>query len=139
MVMSQPKFFSKEWCEQALVAEQAAGTDIYNGFKEPESFTHVLALECIDRPELITHIKYVAGRSATWTTDLFPEDEVWVRFRAKVEFWKQAAEGVKPGSDLIMGGRIKLTKGTMTSAVENAGAFNHFVASWGKVPTDWDV
>lgn len=137
--MSELKFFSEEWCEQALIAEREAAVAIYNGFKDATTFTHVLALECIDRPDLITHIQYVQGKSVKWTTNLFPEDEVWARFRAKVEHWRQAAEGVKPGSDLIMAGRIKLAKGTMTSAVENAGAFNNFVASWGKVSTDWNV
>lgn len=133
------KFFSEEWVEEALKAERAAGDNINAGFKDPDNFNHVLALECSDRPELVSHIEYVGGHSASWSTKPFDESRVWTRFVATVETWRAAAEGKSPGSNLIMGGKIKLTKGPMKGAVENANAFNRFVRSWGEVPTDWDV
>lgn len=137
--MADVKFFSEEWCEQALAAEKEASTQIYAGFKDPSTFTHVMSVECTDRPGLITHIEYVQGRAKSWSTKLWPEDDVWARFTADLETWRSAAEGDEQGSSLIMAGKIKLAKGLMKSLVENADAFNNWVLSWGDVPTDWDV
>lgn len=38
-----------------------------------------------------------------------------------------------------MKGQIKFAKGPMSAAIENAGALNNFLLTWGQVPTDWDV
>jgi len=137
--MSDVKFFSEQWCELALAAEKDNTAQIYNGFKDPATFTHVMSVECTDRPGLITQIEYVQGRAASWSTKLWPEDQVWVRFTADVDTWRMAAEGDEQGSTLIMAGKIKIAKGLMKDLVENADAFNNWVLSWGDVSTDWNV
>jgi putative sterol carrier protein len=134
------KFFTEGWVTSALVAEQAAGDDIYKRFKRPAEFTHVLVLEVSDHPELKTHLEYRQGRSVKWTaTELFPEDQVWARFTANLGDWRSAAEGKAKASNLVMAGKIKLTKGTMKDALENAAPFDRLVQSFGEVDTDWDV
>jgi hypothetical protein len=133
------QFFSEAWCDEALKAERAAAPDIYKRFKKPAEFTHVLALEVADRPDLITHVEYVEGRSTVWTTRLFDEDRIWARFTANLEAWRTAAEGGAKASNLVMAGRMKLTKGGMKDALENAAPFDRLVQCFGAVPTAWDV
>ena len=134
------KFFTEEWVAAALVAERAAGDDIYKRFKRPADFTHVIALEVIDHPELKTHLEYREGRSVRWiATDLFPEDQVWGRFAANLVDWRTAAEGKAKASNLVMAGKIKLVKGQMKDALETAQAFDRLVQSFGEVDTDWAV
>lgn len=134
------KFFTPGWCVQARKAEQAAADEIIKRFKNPPTFTHVLALEVADHPELITHLEYREGRSVVWTTDsLFREDDVWARFTAPLDVWRQAAEGKAKASNLVMAGKIKLVKGAMKDALENAAPFDRLVQCFGAVDTDWDV
>jgi hypothetical protein len=38
-----------------------------------------------------------------------------------------------------MAGKVRLTRGTMKNAIENARALNVLVGAWGDLPTDWDV
>lgn len=137
--MADVKFFSEQWCEKALAAEKEANEQIYKGFKDPVSFTHVMSVECSDKPGLLTQIEYVQGRAVSWRATSWPEDQVWVRFVADLATWRSAAEGDEQGSTLIMAGKIKIAKGLMKDLVENADAFNNWVLSWGDVPTDWDV
>ena len=137
--MTNAKFFSEEWCQLALEAEEKSSRQIYSGFKDPATFTHIMSVECKDRSGLLTQIEYVAGKAQSWRPTPWPEDEVWVRFIADVDVWHSAAEGDEQGSDLIMAGKIKIAKGLMKDLIENADAFNNWVLSWGDVPTDWDV
>jgi hypothetical protein len=138
--MNEPKFFSEEWCQFALKAEQAESTRIMKALKKPHTFTHVLAFEVADRPALKCHVKYEAGRTTVWTaTDLFDEAEVWARFRADLEHYQEAASGRTPAANLVMAGKMRLVKGTMKDAVENAQSLTLLVRCWGNVPTDWDV
>ena len=53
--------------------------------------------------------------------------------------WQAAAAGKEEGGKLLMKGQIKFAKGPMSAAIENAGALNNFLLTWGQVPTDWDV
>ena len=138
--MTTPKFFSEEWCRLATEAERAASARIMKALKHPRTFTHVLAFEVADRPGVLSHVKYEEGRLTAWTsTDLFEETEVWARFHANKEHYEQAANGTVPAANLVMGGKMRLLKGTMKDAVENAQAITLFLRSWGNVPTDWDV
>ncbi|WP_201359046.1 SCP2 sterol-binding domain-containing protein [Mycobacterium paraintracellulare] len=133
------KFFSAEWAKDALEVERAASDQIYKRFKNPAGFTHVLALEVADHPGVVTHIQYDQGRSVTWTTDLFDEDQVWARFSANLDAWRAAAEGKAKASNLVMAGRIKLTKGAMKDALENAAPFDRLVQTFGGVETNWEI
>jgi hypothetical protein len=138
--MSDPTFFSEEWCQFALKAEQADSTKIMKALKNPKTFTHVLAFEVADRPGVQTHLKYDAGRATAWTAlDLFDESEVWARFRANLEHFQEAASGKTPAANLVMSGKMRLVKGTMKDAVENAQSLTLLVRSWGTVPTDWGI
>ena len=133
------KFFSEAWVNEAHKVEQQIGDRLLKAFKNPATFDHVLAFEVADHPTLTTHLEYVGGRSVAWTaTDLFPEDQVWARFRANLEHWREAAEGKTPAANLIMAGKMRLTKGTMKAAVENAEPLNILVRSFGEVDTDWE-
>jgi hypothetical protein len=82
----------------------------------------------------------VAGRVVGWpATDLRPDDEVFASFRGKVEDFREAAEGRTPAANLVMGGKVRLVRGTMKDAIENARALNVLIGAWGDLPTDWDV
>ena len=38
-----------------------------------------------------------------------------------------------------MAGKMRIVKGTMKDAIENAKSLTLFMRSWGNVPTDWNV
>jgi putative sterol carrier protein len=133
------KFFSDGWCATALAAESAASTEIMKRLKKPSEFTHVLALEVSDRPGLETQLRYEQGRCVAWGPKLCAEDEVWARFSASLENWHKAGTGQAKASNLVMAGKMKLTKGAMKDAVENAAPFDRLVQCFTVVDTDWDV
>jgi hypothetical protein len=137
-VSEQLKFFSDDWCAAALSCRDGDGERKVT--KNPDSFTHVLAFEVTDRPELVTHMQYVAGHAVKFSaTDLVEEDQVWARFKAKAEHFREAVEGRTPAANLVMRGSMRLVKGSMKDAIANAEALNVIVRNWGKVPTDWDA
>jgi putative sterol carrier protein len=92
----------------------------------------------MDREQAVTQLEYVAGRPQSWTHQKFDEDQVFARFRAAADTWREAAEGKKSGAQLLMAGKIKLVKGPMPTAIENAAAFNGLLETWGQIPTDWE-
>lgn len=135
------KFFSEEWCAAVLashpgeLAEQAR-----KGLKDPANFNHVLAFGIPDRPDLTNHVEIVDGLVVNWTTtELVPEDQIFASFRGTVEHFREAAEGKTPAANLVMGGKLRLIRGTMKDAIENARALNVMIAAWGDIPTDWDI
>jgi len=132
-------FFSSAWCDRALAAENAATADIYKRFRKPAEFTHVLALEVTDRPGVLSHVEYKQGRAVAWTSGGYAEDQVWARFVGDLDAWRSASAGDAKASNLVMAGRLKLTKGAMKDALENAAPFDRLVQCFGAVPTDWDV
>lgn len=134
----QLKFFSDEWCAAALATRDSDAER--KATKDPETFTHVLAFEVTDRPELITHMQYVAGDVVKFSaSDLVEDDQVWARFKAKIEHYREAVEGRTPAANLVMGGKMRLVKGSMKDAIANAEAVNVIARNWGNVPTDWDA
>jgi len=132
-------FFSPAWCDEALVAENAATKEIYKRFRKPAEFTHVLALEVTDRPGVLSHVEYVEGRAVAWLSGPYDEDKVWARFSGNLDAWRTAADGEAKASNLVMAGKLKLTKGAMKDALENAAPFDRLVQCFGAVATDWDV
>lgn len=40
---------------------------------------------------------------------------------------------------MIVGGKVRLIKGTMNDAIEHARALNVPIGAWADLPTDWDV
>ena len=69
------KFFSPQWCAQALSAENAASAEIISGFKEAPPSRTYWPCEVSDRPDVVCHLKYEEGRCVAWATDLYPEDD----------------------------------------------------------------
>jgi len=132
-------FFSPQWCAQALVAEHAASPEITSLFQDASAFTHVLALEVSDRPDLVTHLRYEQGTCVAWTADRYPEDEVWIRFSATLEHWQQAASGSVAASKLVMTGRMKLTRGALKDVIANQAAFDHIVQCFSTIDTTWQI
>ena len=65
------------------------------------------------------------------------EEQVWARFTGNLEEWRAGAEGQAKAGNLVMAGRLKLTKGAMKDALENAAPFDRPVQCFGVVPTDW--
>src|SRR5690348_2152822 len=104
------KFFSEGWLKLAHEAERAVTDESYALMKGPETFTHVMTFEISDHPEVSSSIQFVAGRSTTWRTEPFPEDEVWGRFVGPLEAWQACAEGKASASTQIMSGKIKIAK-----------------------------
>lgn len=137
----QLKFFSDEWCAAAAAAHVGDfALRQRKALKDPANFNHVIAFQVTDRPDLITHVQILDGRVVSWSaTNLHPEDEVWVRFQGKIDHFREAAEGKTPAANLVMGGKVRLLKGTMKDAIENAQALNILIGAWGDVPTNWDV
>jgi hypothetical protein len=135
------KFFSDEWCAAAAAAHQGdLAARQAKALKDPANFNRVLAFGVTDRPDLISHVEVVAGRVVNWSaSNLYPEDQVFAAFQGKVEHFREAAEGKTPAANLVMGGKVRLVKGTMKDAIENARALNVLIGAWGELPTDWDV
>jgi hypothetical protein len=137
----QLKFFSEEWCAAAAAAHHGElAVRQEKALKDPANFNRVLAFGVTDRPDLTSHCEVAAGRVVNWTaTNLYPEDQVFASFQGKVEHFREAAEGKTPAANLVMGGKVRLVKGTMKDAIENARALNVLIGAWGDLPTDWDV
>ena len=131
------KFFSPEWCKAAQVAVNNSPT-MRKGFKDPETFTSKMAFTCQDKG-LTTHVEWVKAEVVDWSPPKYDESDLWLVLAADLETWKTAAEGGSEGGSLLMVGKLKFTKGPMSAAIENGGAFNSFLRAWGEVPTDWDV
>jgi hypothetical protein len=138
---SQLKFFSEEWCAAARAAyEGELGDRASKALKNAATFTNVLGFGVTDRPDTINHVEVVSGRVVNWTaTNLHPEDQVFAAFHGAVEDFRAAAEGKTPAANLVMGGKLRLVRGTMKDAIENARALNVIIAAWGDLPTDWDI
>ena len=137
----QLKFFSEEWCAAAAAAHQGdLAVRQSKALKDPANFHRILGFGVTDRPDLVTHVEVVGGRVVSWSaTNLFPEEQVFASFQGKVEHFREAAEGKTPAANLVMGGKVRLVRGTMKDAIENARALNVLIGAWGDLPTDWDV
>ncbi|QXC46341.1 hypothetical protein [Rhodococcus qingshengii] len=135
--MSYP-FFSQDWCDAAKSVANA-NTATYRGFKDPATFTNRMAFGTLGRKDLVTHVEWKAGQIISWTPAQFDETDLWVIIDAALSTWRECAEGVSEGKKLLMAGQLKLMKGPITAAIENADAFNSFLRSWGQVDTDWNV
>lgn len=137
----QLKFFSEEWCAAAAAAHQGELAERQsNALKDPANFNRILGFGVTDRPDLVTHVEVVAGRVVSWSaTNLHPEDQLFASFQGKVEHYREAAEGRTPAANLVMGGKVRLVRGTMKDAIENARALNVLIGAWGDLPTDWDI
>jgi hypothetical protein len=137
----QLKFFSDEWCAAAAAAHQGElAVRQAKALKDPANFNRILSFGVTDRPDLTSHVEIVAGRVVSWSaTNLFPEDQIFASFQGKVEHFREAAEGKTPAANLVMGGKVRLVRGTMKDAIENARALNVLIGAWGDLPTDWDV
>jgi hypothetical protein len=134
--MSEPlKFFSPEWCAAAIEACNSE-PKVIAGFREPAKFTHRMEFGCLDTG-LASHVEWKEGVVVAWGPPSFPEEDLWLKINADEATWKEAAEGGKEAGQLLMAGKIKFGKGPMSAAIENGGAFNNFIKSWGKVPTAW--
>jgi len=136
-VSDQLTFFSPEWCE---AAKEVANKNekMYRGFKDASTFTHKMAFTCND-PDLVTHMEWKEGVCLYWGPPQFADDELWLVIKADLDTWRTAAEGKSEGGQLLMAGKVVFAKGPVSAAIENAGAFNNFLRSWGDVPTNWDV
>jgi hypothetical protein len=129
--MPGPKLFTTEWAAAAAEAEPAHAAIVRAGFKDAGSFTHVLALQATDLDREI-YVDYVSGNVVS-ITDTMDEARVWSRFVGTADTWKQAAEGTQPAANLVMGAKLKLTKGEISELVQNAEAFNRLNRAFGDI------
>ena len=134
--MSGPKLFTAEWADEAAKAEPAHAAIVRAGFSDANSFTHVLALKATDLGGREIYVDYVNGNVVA-ITDTMDEARVWSRFEGKAETWKLAAEGTQPAANLVMGAKLKLTKGSIADLVQNTEAFNRLNLAFGDI-TDVD-
>lgn len=134
----QLKFFSQEWCEAAREVANANAA-MYAGFKDPDTFTNRMEFGTIGRDDVACHLEWEKAKIVSWTIRKFDEADLWLKINGSLETWQRVAEGDAEGGKLLLAGKIKFGKGPMSAAIENAGAFNAFLLSWGDVPTDWDV
>ena len=131
------KFYSPEWCEAAAAAINA-NPAVMKGFKDPSTFTHKMYFGNLDN-DVITHLTFEKGVVTYWGPPIHDVSEIAFGIKGKVEHWREAAEGRTEGGKLLMGGKLKITDGNIQLAIQNAGAFNNFLSSWGQVDTDWDI
>lgn len=136
--MSDLKFFSQEWLDAAIQAVNA-NEAVYNGFKDPETFTNKMEFRTNGHDGVVSHLEWEKGRLVSWTTPKFEEDELWLIIAGGLDTWQTAAAGQEQGGRLLLAGKMKFLKGPMTAAIENAEALNNFLLTWGQVPTDWNV
>ena len=132
------KFFSQEWCDAARAAVNA-NEAVYQGLKNPDTFTNRMQLGCTGRDDLVSHIEWDKGKVVSWTPRTFDESDLWLILNGNRDAWERAADGTDEGGKLLMAGELKLAKGPLTAAIENAAALNNFLLSWGQVPTEWAV
>lgn len=132
------KFFSAEWCDAVKDACNASEA-MYKGFKDPGSFTNRMEFGVIGRDDLKMHMEWKEARIVEATPPKYDEGDLWLKINASLDTWEEAASGRTEGGKLLLAGKIKFAKGPMQAAIENAGAFNNFLRSWGEVPTDWEV
>lgn len=130
------KFFSQEWCDAAREAVNA-NPEVYKGFKDANSFTNSMAFRTVDGGP-VTTMEWDKGKLISWSpTTEIDEDSLWVIVDGPISTWQQGAAGDELAGKLLMSGKMKLAKGPMSAAVENAGALNNFLLTWGQVPTNW--
>ncbi len=132
------KFYSDEWCAAAMEAINN-NEAVYKGFKDPKNFNHKMYFSELDKGTT-THLTFVEGKLTEWTAKPIHGDGPFdFGITAKIDDWRKAAEGEVEGGKLLMGGKLKITDGNIQLAIQNAGAFNNFLLSWGQVDTDWDI
>lgn len=129
--------FSQQWCD---AARDIVNSDpqVYADLHDAPTFTNHMHFGLISRPEVAVHLDWEQGRVGQWTPAHYREDDLWAMLNAEVETWKQCAEGAS-GSKLLMAGKIKLAKGPMAAAIQNAKALDRFLNCWGQIPTDWNI
>lgn len=132
------KFFSQEWLDAALEAVND-NPAVRAGFKDADSFTNKMQFGTNGHDDLVSHLEWDQGRLVSWTTPKFDEDELWLVINGGLDTWQTAAAGKEQGGRLLLAGKMKFAKGPMSAAIENAEALNAFLATWGRVPTDWNV
>jgi hypothetical protein len=133
------KFFSEEWC---TAVREAINNNpaVLKGFKDAGSFDHPMYFGLLDGPQSLTYLTFEKGIVTEWTTkEIHSADTVDFGLKAKIEHFREAAEGRTEGGKLLMGGKLKITHGNIQLAIQNAGAFNNFLLSFGQVDTDWDI
>ncbi|HEY2832906.1 MAG TPA: SCP2 sterol-binding domain-containing protein [Sporichthyaceae bacterium] len=131
-------FFSDEWCEAARDAINNNDA-VYKGFKDPVNFSHTMYLGLIDHPEIKTYLTFEEGNLTEWTTQPIHGDGPFdFALVARLEHFREAAEGETEGAKLLMGGKLRIAEG-MQLAIQNVGAFNNFLLTLGQVDTDWDI
>ncbi|MBY8861996.1 hypothetical protein K7711_36355 [Nocardia sp. CA2R105] len=134
----QLKFFSQEWCDAAREAVNA-NPEVLKGFKDPDSFTNTMQFGGLNGAGPITTLVWNKGELVSWTAGTVDENDLWLIINGTLETWQEAAAGRELGGKLLMAGKIKFAKGPMSAAIENAGALNNFLLTWGQIPTDWNV
>ena len=135
--MAHP-LFSQEWCDAAKEVCNA-NEDMYQGFKDASTFTHVMALGVAGHPGVGSEVGFKEGRIVSWKPGSIEDSDAWAILNGDIESWRKCADGTASGQQLLMGGKIKLVKGPIGAAIENAKALNSLLLSWGQVDTDWNV
>ncbi len=132
------KFFSEEWCAAARDAINN-NEAVYQGFKDPVSFSHPMYLGLIDHGEIKTYLTFAEGNLTEWSTQPIHGDGPFdFALVARLEHYREAASGETEGVKLLMGGKLRIVEG-MQLAIQNVGAFNNFLLTLGQVDTDWDI
>lgn len=131
------KFFSPQWCvEMAQIAN--ADDQMYRGLHDAKTFTNHMHFGLVERPEVAIHVDWEQGKIANAAPARYGESDLWAMLNAHPDTWRLCAEGAS-ASTLLMAGKVKLAKGPMTAAIQNAKALDRFVNLWGRIPTDWAV
>jgi hypothetical protein len=130
------KFLSDEWCAAAQEAINANDA-VYQGFKDAETFDHPMYIGLLDK-DVTTYFTFKGGKVTEWS-NAPREGAVDFGLRARAQTYREAAEGRSLAQQQLMGGHLKLVEGNVQLAIQNVGAFNAFLRTFGQIDTDWDV
>jgi hypothetical protein len=74
--LSGHKLFPPEWNALALEAVNASKA-MYDGFKDPATFTHKMEFGCTDR-DLRSHLEWEQAKVVSWTEPRFDRSELYL-------------------------------------------------------------
>jgi len=126
------KFASADWC---AAFKQVVDKDpqVYKGLVDPASFNFKMAIGMEDQH---FHIEFQKGRVSYLSEPKFEEKELQFIIMGEQDAWQRAAAG-EAATQLLSMGKFAFKKGSISTAIRNAGAFNALLLDIGKVPTEW--
>lgn len=131
-------FLSAEWREEACTLINA-NPAVRRGFKDADSFTHLLACVCEDETSQVTYLSWREGVLVEWHDRVTNDDDTWLAIAASRTNWMTLATSGESASRYLLKRKLRLTKGSLASAMANAPALNEFIRTCAVIDTAWGL